>query len=105
MLIDSHSVPVKRREIEGHLPLEHVIGFCKTFRKITKNLELHLTSKRNDSQNKNFTTLANVINVAIKSLYLFVPILKPNTNTQVMFDESIKNNYTITFDSWYTARK
>ena len=34
-----------------------------------------------------------------------MPILTPNTQTQVMFNEPIMNNYTITFDSWYTERK
>ena len=38
-------------------------------------------------------------------MYFFVPILIPNTETQDMFNESIKNNYTITYDSWYTERK
>ena len=36
---------------------------------------------------------------------MFVPIPTPNTETQVIFNESIKNTYTITFDSWYTKRK
>ena len=31
--------------------------------------------------------------------------MTPNTETQVMFNESNKNIYTITFDSWYTERK
>ena len=61
--------------------------------------------KTNDLQNIIFTTLANDINVTINSLYLFVPILTPNSETQVLFNESIKNNYTLTFDSWYTERK
>ena len=34
-----------------------------------------------------------------------MPIIIPNTQTQVMFNESFLNNYTITFDSWYTERK
>ena len=34
-----------------------------------------------------------------------MPTLIPNTQTQVMFYESIMNNYTITFDPWYTERK
>ena len=49
--------------------------------------------------------MANDINVTNKSLYLFVPILTPNSETQVLFNESNKNKYTITFDSWYTERK
>ena len=42
------------------------------------------------------------INVTMKSLYLYVPTLTPNTQTQVLFNESLMNNYRITFDSWYT---
>ena len=52
-----------------------------------------------------FTTLANDITVTINSLYLFVPNLIPNSETQVIFNEAIMNNYTIKFDSWYTERK
>ena len=59
----------------------------------------------NDLQDIVFTTLANDITVTINSLYLFVPQLIPNTQTQVMFNEAIMNNCPITFDSWYTERK
>ena len=74
-------------------------------KKITKNLGFHITLKTNDLQNIIVTTLANNINVTINSLYQFVPILTPNSETQVLFNESIKNNYTLSFDSWYTERK
>ena len=105
MLIDNHTQPINRGKIKGLLLLEDIFGFCKTFKKITKNLGFHITLKTNDLQNIIFTTLANDINVTINSLYLFVPILTPNSETQVIFNESIKNNYTLTFDSWYTERK
>ena len=36
MLINNHTVEANRGEIEGQLPLEHIFGFCKTFKKITK---------------------------------------------------------------------
>ena len=51
------------------------------------------------------TTLAKNFNVTINSLYLLVPIVIANTETQVVFIESFKNKYTITYDSWYTERK
>ena len=105
MLIDNHTIPVNRGKVKGQLLLEDVFGFCKTFKRITKNLGFHITLKTNDLQNIIFTTLANDINVTINSLYMFVPILTPNSETQVFFNESIKNNYTLTFDSWYTERK
>ena len=59
----------------------------------------------NDLQDFIFTTIADDINVTINSLDLYVPQLIPSTTNQVMFNESIMNNYTITFDSWYTERK
>ena len=106
MLINNH-IAANRGKIKGQLPLEHIFGFCKTFKRITKNLGFHKTIKTNDLQNIIYTTIADTtqINVTINILYLFVPILTPNTETQVMFNESIKNNYTITFESWYAERK
>ena len=105
MLIDNHTVEANKGKIKGQLPIEHVFGFCKTFEKITKNLGFHLTVKTNELQNIIFTTIATGSNVTTNSLYLFVPILIPNTETQVMFNETVKNNYTITYGSWYTERK
>ena len=105
MLINNHDVAANKGNIRGQLSLEHIFGFCKTFKKITKNLGFHLKFKMNDLQDIVFTTIADDINVTINSLYLYVPKLIPSTTTQVMFNESIMNNYTITFDSWYTERK
>ena len=56
-------------------------------------------------KNEYFTNIATVINVTINSLYLFVPISIPNTETQVLFNESIRNIDKITYDLWYTERK
>ena len=105
ILINNHDVAANKGNIKGHLALEHIFGFCKMFQKITKNLGFHLKFKLNDLQDIIFTTIANDINVTINSLYLYVPKLIPSTSTQVMFNEAIMNNYTITFDSWYTERK
>ena len=105
MLIDNHTQPINRGKVKGQLLLEDIFDFCKTFKKISKNLGFHITLKTNDLQNIIFTTLANDINVTINSLFLFVPLLTPNSETQVLFNESIKNNYTLTFDSWYTEGK
>ena len=52
-----------------------------------------------------FTSITDNITVTINSLYLFVPILIPSTETQLMFNESIQNNYRIFFDDWYTERR
>ena len=105
ILINNHTQEANKGKLKGHLALENIFGFCRTFKKITKNLGFHLKFKMNDLQDIIFTTIADDINVTINSLYLFVPKLIPSTSTQVMFKEAIMNNYTITFDSWYTERK
>ena len=105
ILINNHAQEVNKGKIKGHLALEHIFGFCSTFKKITKNLGFHLKFKMNDLQDIIFTTIADDINVTINSLYLFVPKLLPSTSTQNLFNQAIINNYTITFDSWYTERK
>ena len=105
MLTENHTVVANKGKIKGHLPLEHIFGFCKTFEEITENLGFNLILKTNDLQIIVFTTIATDINETTNSLYLFVPIIIPNTETQIMFNESIKNSYTITYDSWYTVRK
>ena len=105
ILINNHATPANKGKIKGQLALEHIFGFCKTFKKITKNLGFHITFKTADLQDIIFTTIATDIIVTINSLYLFAPVLIPNSETQVMFNESIMNSYTITFDSWYTERK
>ena len=105
MFINNHDLAAKSGKIRGQLSLEHIFGFCKTIKKTTKNLGFQLTFKTADLKNILYTTYANPINVTNKYLYLFVPIFIPSTETQAMFDESIRNKYTISFDSWYTERK
>ena len=80
---------------------------ARHLKRLQKILGFHITLKTNDLQNIVFTTIpeATQINVTTNSLYLFVPILTPNTETQVMFNESNKKIYILTFDSWYTERK
>ena len=106
MLISNHE-DANRGKIKGQLPLEHIFGFCKTFKKVTKNLGFRITFKTANLQNIIFTTIAAAtpINVTINSLYLFVPFLIATTETQLMFNESIQNNYRIFFDEWYTERR
>ena len=105
ILINNHAEEADKGKIKGHLHLEHIFGFCNTFKKLTKNLGYQLKLKMIDLQDIIFTTIANDINATINSLYLYVPILITNNQTQVMFKETTMNNYTITFDSRYTERK
>ena len=104
MLINNQT-DVNKGKIKGYLYLEDIFGFCKTFKKVTKNLGFHLTFKTNDLQNIIYSSMADDINVTINNLYLYVPNLIPNVETQVMFNEATQNNYKIIFDEWYTERR
>ena len=105
MLNNNHNDVNSHGKINGHLPREHIFGFCKSFKKITKNLGVHLTFKTGDLQDIIYTTIVNPINITIYNLYLFVPMLIPNIETQAIFTQSMKNNYTISVDPWSTKRK
>ena len=107
MFISNHEEDANRGKIKGQLPLEHIFGFCKTFKKVTKNLGFRITFKTANLQDIIYTTIAagTQIIVTINSLYLFVPFLIPNTETQLMFNESIQNNYRLFFDECYTERR
>ena len=49
MLINNHT-DVNKGKIKGYLYLEDIFGFCKTFKKVTKNLGFHLSFRTNDLQ-------------------------------------------------------
>ena len=91
MLTNNHDL-ANRGKIKGQLPLEHIFGFCKSFKKITKNLGFHIKFRTADLQDIIFTSVEDNINVTINRLYLYVPTLIPNTETQLMFNESIQKN-------------
>ena len=104
MLINNHTDAIKGKS-KGYLYLEDIFGFCKTFKKVTKNLGFHITFKTNDLRNIIYSSMADDINVTINNLYLYVPNLIPSVETQVMFNEATQNNYKISFDEWYTERR
>ena len=104
LLIDNH-LDANKGRIKGYLYLEDIFGFCKTFKKVTKNLGFHLMFKTANLQDIIYTSMEDEINVTINSLYLFVPNLIPSVETQLMFNEATQNNYKISFDEWYTKRR
>ena len=104
MLIDNYT-DANKVKIKGYLFLEEIFGFCKTFKKLTKNLSFHLTFKTNDLQNFIYSSMADDINVTINNLYLYVPNLVPNVETQVMFNEATQSINKKSFDEWYTERR
>ena len=83
MLINNHT-DAKKSKIEEISHLEDFFGFCKTFKKVTKNLGFHLMFKSHDLQKFIYTSMADDIKVTINNLYLYVPKLIRNVETQVM---------------------
>ena len=73
MLIDNHNIvgqKVNKGKIKAQLPLEHIFGFCRSFKKVTKSLGFEITFKTANSQNIIYISLADgtQINVTINSL-------------------------------------
>ena len=104
LLINNH-IDANRGKIKGYLYLEDISGFCRTFKKVNKNLGFHLILKTNDLQDIIYTSMTDDINVTINNLYLFVPNLIPSVETQVRFNEATQNNYKISYDEWFTERR
>ena len=106
MLIDSHTNVDKKGEIRAELPLEQIFGFCKTFKKITKRLGFELQLKTSsEKQNIIYTTLGgNDVNLTINSICLYIAGLVPYAEQQ-MFNEAIRESFTLSFDAWVTDRK
>ena len=104
MLINNHT-DANRDKTKGYSYLEDIFGFCKTFIGLSKNLGFQLMFKTNDLQNNIYTSMTDDIIVTIKNLYLYVPNIIPNVQTQVMFNEATQNNYKVSCDEYYTERR
>ena len=102
-LINNHT-DANKGKIKRYLYLEDIFGFCKTFKKVTKNLGVHISFKTNDLQGIIYTSMTDDIDVTINNLYLYVPNLIPSVETQLMFNEATQNNYKISYDEWFTER-
>ena len=61
--------------------------------------------KTADLQDIIYTTLGDNIKVNFDKLFLYVPILIPDAQTQIMFNNSITDSFTLSFDSWTSDRK
>ena len=104
-MLNNNQVVAIKGKIKGHSLLEHFFGFCKSFKKITKILGFHSTFGTANLQDNILTLIADNINVTNNSLYLYVPFLLPSTDTQLMFNVSIQNNYKLPYDEWYSERR
>ena len=87
--------------MRANLPLEHIFGPCKAFKKITKGLGFELQIKTsNEEQNIIYTTLGgNGVNVTINSIYLYIPSLVPSAEQQQIFNCANRESFTLSFDA------
>ena len=106
ILIDNHT-EANRGLIRGHLPLEYIFGFCRSFKKITKGLGFELDLRTsNRKQYILYTTLGDAdVNVTINSNSLLTPQIIPSPETQVYFNEAFSKTFTLSYESWTTDRK
>ena len=100
ILNNNYTIQANKEKVFGQLPLEHFIGFCNTFKKVTSKLGSHLTLKTIDLQDYVYTTLppATIINVSFDNMPVIVPNFIPSLDTQVFYNKSIKNSFTLSFD-------
>ena len=104
MLIDN-DLYANKGKMKGYYYLEDIFGFCKTFKKVTKNLGFHLMFKTANLQDIIYTSMEDDINVTKNSLYLYIPNLIPSVETQLMFKEATQFKFKISFDEWYAERR
>ena len=84
--------------------LEDISGFCKTFKRVTKNLGFHLILKTADLQDIIYTSVTDDINVTIINSYLSIPNLITCVETQLMFNEATQINYKIYYEDYFIER-
>ena len=106
ILINNHTED-NRGLIRGHLPLEYIFGFARSFKKITKGLGFELDLRTsNRKPDILYTTLGdNDVNVTNNSISLLIPQIKPSPETQVIFNEAIRKTFSLSYESWTTDRK
>ena len=105
LFINNHNAAANKSNIKGQLHLEHVFVFCKTFKKITKHSIFPLTLKTADLQDIIYTTLGNKAKINFDKVFYYVSMIIPNAEAQIMFNDSFKNGFTLSFDSRTCERK
>ena len=78
ILVDNHVVAAIKSKIKVQLSLEHLFGFCRTFKKMRNQLGFQLTFKTADRQVVIFTKIGDDIKINFDKLFTFVPIIIPD---------------------------
>ena len=80
-LINNHT-DANKGKMKGYFYLEDIFGFCKSFKKATKNLGFYCRLKTADLQDIIYTSMTDDKNVTINNLYLYIPNLTPSVEIQ-----------------------
>ena len=75
-----------RGKFKDHLHLEHIIGFCETSKKITRNGGFFLNLKAAHLQKPIYTTIGDNIIIRPNKCYSKVPNYIPDPSAQTMFN-------------------
>ena len=87
---NNHTEAANKGKVKGQLPLEQIIGFCRTIKKTTKKIRFHLTFKTADLEDNLYTSLRDDIEVNFDKIFLFFPIFILDAQIQIKFNDSIK---------------
>ena len=84
LLFDSHTNDDNKGKIRANLPLEHIFGFCKTFKKLTKGLGFELQIKTSNEK-KVLYTLPSEVMMLMWQVIVFIYVYQvssplPNSN-------------------------
>ena len=109
MLINSHTNEDNKGRTRANLPLEHIFGFCKTSKETIKGLGFELQLKPSIEQQNILYTSSAIggydVTVTINSIYLYIPSLVPSAYQQQIFNDPIRQSFTLSFHAWVTDRK
>ena len=106
-ILNNNHTEANRGLIRGHLPLEYIFGFARSFKKISNGLGFELDLRTsNRKRDILYTTLDdNDVKVTINTINLFIPQIIPTPETQEIFNEAISKTFTLSYESWTTDRK
>ena len=101
---NNNHTDANKGKTKRYLYLEDILGFCKSFKKVTKKLGFHLSLKTTDLQDFIYTSMADDIKVTNNNFYLLIPSLIPSVESKLILIETTQNNYKISYDESYTER-
>ena len=107
LLNDNHTIQANKVTVFDQLRLERGFRCLNSFEKVIKGLEFDLTFERLDWQNLVYTSWPQptITKMKINKNCLFVPSIIRNPERQINFNNSNKNSFTLSDDSWTTYRR